>query len=203
MPIELQNAAMTMLAGYTASGIVLPGTLMNIPGNTLPPNFLWPDRTTINFGNWPELKLAYDAGILKVLPYTATPEEMTANPFSWVELEDESGLVLPDVGNLFPRSWRPNQTERIAGSKQDDAIRNITGRAYMNAISSAVANDPVGALDAVTYSSTKYAYVSGGIYYGADVILDTSWAVPTADENRPVNYAQPVAIFMGEANTNN
>ena len=73
------------------------------------------------------------------------------------------------------------------GTKEGDAIRNITGKATMNAVSSAVSDPSVGALDAViTQTTNRYSY-GGGTYYGADVVFNASWQVPTADENRPKN----------------
>ena len=80
---------------------------------------------------------------------------------------------------------------RTAGSAQEDAIRNITGQmgetlhteyytgSFYNRASTGRRNYPLGDID------------SG--FPG----LDASKVVPTANENRPVNVALPLVLYLG------
>lgn len=91
---------------------------------------------------------------------------------------------LPDLRGQFPRFLDDGaniDTGRVLGSKQEDAIRNITG-----AFSGTTGATPSGAF--LGGSSMK-----GSLYEGTSnqrmVTFDASRMVPTASENRPVNIA--------------
>jgi hypothetical protein len=193
--VELPNAASALIENYLGGGYLIAGMPIALPGDTLPPYCLWADRSFVSFANWPQLKTTYEAGLLKVLPYTATSTQKTDNPFAWIEVEDESGLILPDIGNLFARPWRPGQNTRVAGSKEADAIRNITGSFVIGSIRS---NGPSGAFYSPGTVNDDCS-ASGGAS-DSRISFDASRVVTTATENRPVNYAQPTAIFMGKSN---
>lgn len=200
LPSAGQNVTLRLEGG------LLPGTPMPLPGSCLPPNFRWADRALVLFADWPDLKAVHDAGLLDVLPADATEEDKARFPRKWVLNDRADGLFLPDIGGRFARDWRPEQTDdaqRAAGSKQDDAIRNITGQAY---ICSGVGKNYGGVL----YSATKCFSVESvaGAHNNQQVPtqqggrfsylnFNASGVVPTADENRPLNDARPVAIYMG------
>lgn len=83
------------------------------------------------------------------------------------------------------------QSNREIGSKQSDAIRNITGKMYDNHLSSM--NDTEGALVS-TVMGTAYQYIGQGTYFGLNTDFDASRVVPTAPENVVKNIAEYVCI---------
>lgn len=98
-----------------------------------------------------------------------------------------------------------NNVARQPGSKQTDAIRNITGSLSYNpttgsVMKNATAGDSVltGAFAAGTFnknnSSNSYSY---GPSSGANLEFDASRSVPTASENRPLNIGMTPAIYLG------
>lgn len=177
-----------------SGGSLLAGTPLPLPGSTLPVNFKWADRSVVLFADWPDLQAVYEAGLLDVLPANATDEDKAAQPRKWVLNGCGNGLFLPDIGGRFAREWRPGQTDdagREAGTRQGDAIRNITGEAR---IRSGVPLDESGCF--VAGPNAKIA-ASGSSASVPLLRFDASRVVPTAEENRPLNDAQPVAIYMG------
>lgn len=177
-----------------SGGSLLAGTPLPLPGSTLPVNFKWADRSVVLFADWPDLQAVYEAGLLDVLPAGATDEDKAAQPRKWVLNGCGNGLFLPDIGGRFAREWRPGQTDdagREAGTRQGDAIRNITGEARLK---SGVPLDESGCF--VSGPNAKIA-ASGSSASVPLLRFDASRVVPTAEENRPLNDAQPVAIYMG------
>lgn len=83
------------------------------------------------------------------------------------------------------------QSDREIGSKQGDAIRNITGKMYDNHLSSM--NTTEGALVS-TVMGTAYQYIGQGTYFGLNTDFDASRVVPTAPENVVKNIAEYVCI---------
>lgn len=185
---------------------LLPGTPMPLPGSRLPRNFCWADRSPILLADWPDLKEVFDAGLLDVLPADATEQEKTAQPRKWVLNAEGDGLLLPDIGGRFARDWRPGQSDdagREAGTRQGDAIRNITGQAFL---CSGGGNDFGGVLHSASSCFSAESVIGahnvkqvptqqGGRY--SYLNFDASSVVATAEENRPLNDAQPVAVYMG------
>lgn len=177
---------------------LLPGTPTALPGSTLPANYKWADRSVVLFSDWPDLQTVYSAGLLDVLPANATDEEKAAHPRKWVLNGCDNGLFLPDIGGRFAREWRPGQTDdagREAGTRQGDAIRNITGRVSTGG--SAVPGIESHGQGAFGDVGTANAAQTSGVKRNVRVDFDASRVVPTAAENRPLNDAQPVAIYMG------
>lgn len=180
-----------------SGGGLLAGTPMPLPGSTLPANYRWADRSVVLFADWPDLKTVYDAGLLDVLPAEATDADKAANPGKWVLNGCGTGLFLPDIGGRFARDWRPGQTEdagRGAGTRQGDAIRNIAGevnlytsKTWMQSGVFGKGNDTYPQCVGVSPGTTAYVATT----------FDASRVVPTAEENRPLNYARPIAIYMG------
>lgn len=84
---------------------------------------------------------------------------------------------------------------REAGSWQQDAIRNILGQlgsiwSYKNTLPGGT-----GALSWTTSGEGGFAASSEITMQG--VTFDASCVVPTAEEDRPVNVALPVILYLG------
>lgn len=115
-------------------------------------------------------------------------------------------LFDPATGaGLFLRSV--DGDARLPGSAQDDAIRNITASFSLNALAGIVLVNPTnknpsaltGAFAARSAPMKSYAMgtASSGANSTADLLFDASRAVPTAEENRPVNIGMTPAIYLG------
>lgn len=91
---------------------------------------------------------------------------------------------------------RQAKSGRALGTKEGDAIRNITGTATGNYITSNP-NSYSGALkNTIQQTSNRYGY-TGGPYWGGRIDFDASLSVPTANENRPKNIACNFYIKVG------
>lgn len=83
------------------------------------------------------------------------------------------------------------QSNREIGSKQGDAIRNITATLNNNLLS--YSNYTEGAIN-TTVAGTGYSYLGNGPYVGVNLTFDASRVVPTAPENVVKNIAEYVCI---------
>ena len=83
------------------------------------------------------------------------------------------------------------QSDREIGSKQGDAIRNITATLNNNLLSSS--NYTEGAIN-TDVVGTGYSYLGDGPYVGVNLTFDASRVVPTAPENVVKNIAEYVCI---------
>ena len=102
-------------------------------------------------------------------------------------------LDLSSCPPLF-RGWTLG-AGREAGSWQQDAIRNILGQlgsiwSYKNTLPGGT-----GALSWTTSGEGGFAASSEITMQG--VTFDASCVVPTAEEDRPVNVALPVILYLG------
>ena len=93
----------------------------------------------------------------------------------------------------FP-SWTGGG-DREAGSWQADVIRNIMGQLGSIWSYQDVLPGGTGALSWITSGEGGFAVSSKITMQGID--FDASHAVPTAAENRPVNIAVPVILYLG------
>ena len=84
---------------------------------------------------------------------------------------------------------------REAGSVQSDAIRNIDGTIYAYMLNMGNGVAPTGALGLNT--SQQGLYSTGTSGFGGEFTFDASRDVPTSNENRPANIAQPLVIYLG------
>ena len=164
---------------------------------TLPENFAWVNGDLVLFEDWPEFAAVYNAGGFSgmVLPYNADSATIAANLGKFrPNAANPTGLYLPSCGEQFFRAWGQG-AGREAGSAQGDAARNISANApYLstNQIGAQAEgafswHTLIGPLTLITYETEA----SGGLSF------ESSRVVPTAEENRPVNVALPVCIYLG------
>ena len=130
-----------------------------------------------------------------LLAYNATSATIAANLGKWrPNAANPTGLYVPKLSDQFFRAWGQG-AGREAGSAQGDAARNISANApYLstNQIGAQAEgafswHTLIGPLTLITYETEA----SGGLSF------ESSRVVPTAEENRPVNVALPVCIYLG------
>ncbi|GAB7511421.1 hypothetical protein [Bilophila wadsworthia] len=158
---------------------------------TLPEGFAWVNGDLVLFEDWPEFAAVYNAGGFSgmVLPYDADSATIAANLGKFrPNAANPTGLYLPSCGEQFFRAWTGGS--RAAGSAQGDAMRRITGAFY--AFSSAA--DGVFSTGEPLMSGTNLSQPPSD---RQRITLDSSRTVPTAAENRPVNVALPVVLYLG------
>jgi hypothetical protein len=88
-------------------------------------------------------------------------------------------------------------TTRTVGSKQQDAIRNITGES-----AGSTRHDPgqaySGALyGVIAHNNSGFQGTTSSGYSQDRIGINASLAVPTANENRPKNIGATYAIYLG------
>ena len=86
---------------------------------------------------------------------------------------------MPDLRGLFLRGHGGNSS--ALGIQQGDAIRNIKGSFGVDAMILGAS----GAFSRITWHDGGHAGIAGT----GGISFDASRAVPTAEENRPVNQA--------------
>lgn len=111
--------------------------------------------------------------------------------------ENETHVFLPNVfdengDGYFPRFI--DGVGRTVGSKQEDSIRNITGRWEQAASGQQTKGTSSGAITALGLRRGQEAEGTSGSYNGFS--FDASLVVPTAHENRPKNYGFTPAIYL-------
>ena len=159
---------------------------------TLPEGFAWVNGDLVLFEDWPEFAAVYNAGGFSgmVLPYNADSATIAANLGKFrPNAANPTGLYLPSCGEQFFRAWVGGSRE--AGSYQGDAIRTI--EAWWD--SPAYTSVGGGCAYNGNYSSGCYQTVDGAAYHTFG--FDVSKTVPTAVENRPINVALPVILYLG------
>lgn len=164
---------------------------------TLPEGFAWVNGDLVLFEDWPEFAAVYNAGGFSgmVLPYNADSATIAANLGKFrPNAANPTGLYLPSCGEQFFRAWSGGG-DREAGSWQADVIRNIMGQLGSIWSYQDVLPGGTGALSWITSGEGGFAVSSKITMQGID--FDASHAVPTAAENRPVNIAVPVILYLG------
>ena len=203
----LQAAIMSLVSGVTDPLSKTLATLEAIRkswigapryhrSTVLPPDYAWVNGDLILFEDRPEFEEVYLAGGFEgmLLEANATSEQIAANLGKFRKHPNGLGLYLPSCGEQFFRAWGQG-AGREAGSAQGDAARNISANApYLstNQIGAQAEgafswHTLIGPLTLITYETEA----SGGLSF------ESSRVVPTAEENRPVNVALPVCIYLG------
>ena len=152
----------------SSSNIV--GELKYLSFNTIPQNCLMCDGSEISRETYSEL--------FNVIGTT------------YGEGDGSTTFNIPDYRGAFLRCIGGNSES--LGIRQEDAIRNITGLQYDNVASSTYSS---GALYSVYNNSTGRLYSGGNNGRRVNIYFDASRVVPTADENRPINYAINICII--------
>ena len=164
---------------------------------TLPVGHVWANGDLALFADWPELKKIYDAGGFAgmLLAYNANSATIAANLGKWrPNAANPTGLYVPNLSEQFFRGWTSGLS-RAAGSTQGDAMRRITGligqfRWPTLITGSLLAQSGTGSgATAVTEDSV--------IKTSGTLTFDSGNVVTTATENRPVNVALPVILYLG------
>ena len=163
---------------------------------TLPENFAWVNGDLVLFEDWPEFAAVYNAGGFSgmVLPYNADSATIAANLGKFrPNAANPTGLYLPSCGEQFFRAWTGGS--RAAGSAQGDAMRRITGligqfRWPTLIMGNLLAQSGTGS-DATAVTEDSVIKTSGTLTF------DSGNVVTTATENRPVNVALPVILYLG------
>ena len=162
---------------------------------TLPENFAWVNGDLILFEDRPEFKEVYLAGGFEgmLLEANATSEQIAANLGKFRKHPNGLGLYLPSCGEQFFRAWTGGS--RAAGSAQGDAMRRITGligqfRWPTLITGNLLAQSGTGS-DATAVTEDSVIKTSGTLTF------DSGNVVTTATENRPVNVALPVILYLG------
>lgn len=135
----------------------------------------------------------------------AYPDLFTAIGTTFGSGDGVNTFHLPDLRGEFIRGFddsRGVDEDRLFGSAQGDAIRNITGD-WVSKISWSIAEESnaTGAIykkQSKQWNSTGTTAGGGGTLYG----LDASLVVPTAEENRPRNIALLACIKAFDPVTN-
>ena len=202
----LQAAIMSLVSGVTDPLSKTLATLEAIRkswigapryhrSTVLPPDYAWVNGDLILFEDRPEFEEVYLAGGFEgmLLEANATSEQIAANLGKFRKHPNGLGLYLPSCGEQFFRAWTGGS--RAAGSAQGDAMRRITGligqfRWPTLITGNLLAQSGTGS-DATAVTEDSVIKTSGTLTF------DSGNVVTTATENRPVNVALPVILYLG------
>ena len=202
----LQAAIMSLVSGVTDPLSKTLATLEAIRkswigapryhrSTALPPDYAWVNGDLILFEDRPEFEEVYLAGGFEgmLLEANATSEQIAANLGKFRKHPNGLGLYLPSCGDQFFRGWTGGS--RAAGSAQGDAMRRITGligqfRWPTLITGNLLAQSGTGS-DATAVTEDSVIKTSGTLTF------DSGNVVTTATENRPVNVALPVILYLG------
>ena len=163
---------------------------------TLPENHVWANGDLALFTDWPELKRVYDTGGFTgmLLAYNASAATIAANLGKWrPNAANPTGLYVPKLGDQFFRAW--TRGNRAAGSAQGDAMRRITGVLGNFRWPAVISGSP---LSKMTVGADATSVAEHSTMKASQLLtFDSGEAVTTAIENRPVNVAVPVILYLG------
>ena len=171
---------------------------------TLPANHVWANGDLVLFSDWPELKKVYDGGGFTgmLLAYNATSATIAANLGKWrPNAANPTGLYVPKLSDQFFRTWTGG-AGREAGSWQGDAIRELSGRIDLNRMGSAYTSEAspfsgVLQVEKDVFPGLMTPDGNSDFWMWGRASFNASRVVPTAEENRPVNVAVPVILYLG------
>lgn len=128
-----------------------------------------------------------------VISRATYPELFAVIGTTYGEGDGSTTFKIPDFRDCFLRGANGTNAEAI-GTAQGDAIRNITAGLHTNHQLGLF--DTLGASGAITLNTSLLATVTGstGNNYATGFDFDASRVVPTAIENRPVNFAVKFCI---------
>ena len=195
--VQLNNMAkgtINKIISYNASGNpilvdkpagVPVGVVMMYPSTALPDNtwiFCYGQQLTTT--DYPEL---WDFASASNNIVADLDEWQNNRPGSFYQ-ESSTVFRVPDLRNYFVRAWDgPTGPTRVVGSRQGDAIRNITGK-FPNG-NEKNNYEPSGVF--YRHATEKNSTAWDGTSHPKVICMDVSLQVPTADENRPVNIVYP------------
>ena len=148
------------------------GQIIEFPSNLIPSNTLLCDGAELSREAYPEL-----FAVINTI---------------YGEGDGSTTFNIPDYRGAFLRCTGGNAD--VLGVLQEDAIRNITGSFSLNGVAgnrpiSYYLND-IGAFGNSSYiASYVNAAMTGSSSAGNNKTFDASNVVPTAEENRPINYS--------------
>ncbi|MCL2335250.1 MAG: phage tail protein [Endomicrobia bacterium] len=173
-PREKFMAQPYALYSKTAGNGVPAGTIIAYAGTSVPDGYFPCDGTTRNSLQFPELFQAIGT------TYGG----------------DITNFALPNLAGMFLRGEGGNAAPM--GTPQGDAIRNIVGSfAYTFSAGGPVTNYPPGGV--FSFSANSFINLGNGGGNGAannaaTLVFNAATQVPTAGENRPINYAVKYCI---------
>ena len=169
---------------------------------TLPENFAWVNGDLVLFEDRPEFEEVYLAGGFEgmLLEANATSEQIAANLGKFRKHPNGLGLYLPSCGEQFFRAWTGGS--RAAGSWQGDAIRELSGRIDLSRMGSAYTSEasPSTGVLQIEKDALPGLLTSNGaseFWMWGKASFSASRVAPTAEENRPLNIALPVVLYLG------
>jgi hypothetical protein len=169
---------------------------------TLPEGFAWVNGDLVLFEDRPEFEEVYLAGGFEgmLLEANATSEQIAANLGKFRKHPNGLGLYLPSCGEQFFRAWTGGS--RAAGSWQGDAIRELSGRIDLSRIGSAYTSEasPSTGVLQIEKDALPGLLTSNGaseFWMWGKASFSASRVAPTAEENRPLNIALPVVLYLG------
>jgi microcystin-dependent protein len=162
--IGIKNGKLCYKGANLETFSVPPGTIIAFAGNKIPNGYLLCDGSELEISKYPQL-------------FEAIGTIYGGNASSRFKLPDFRGVFLRGVGG-------PNAPP--LGQNQGDAIRNIRGSLVKIA-----AGGEFSATGAFRETGTAWTFGSGNAsqYYIKAVSFDACNVVPTANENRPINYS--------------
>ena len=170
---------------------------------TLPAGHVWANGDLALFADWPELKKIYDAGGFAgmLLAYNANSATIAVNLGKWrPNAANPTGLYVPNLSEQFFRAWTGGS--RAAGSWQGDAIRELSGRIDLSRMGSAYTSEasPSTGVLQIEKDALPGLLTSNGaseFWMWGKASFSASRVAPTAEENRPLNIALPVVLYLG------
>ena len=161
----------------------------------LPDNHCWANGDLIYFNDWPELKEIYEAGGFEgmLMGWDADVETQKANLGKWrPNAAIPTGLYTPALSGQFFRNWGPDQSERPAGSWQEDTLQG-----HWHTITEDKGRKFTGYTEGGDGPGWGAGY--GNTYVQARAIIAADgYGLPrVAIETRPVNISQPVCLYLG------
>ena len=190
---------------YTQSGSVaeemeaLRLSMIGVPrywrSTELPADHCWANGDFVSFEDWPELKKVYDAGGFKgmLMAWDADEETQAANLGMWrPDAAKPTGLFTPNLSGQFFRNWGPDQSERPAGSWQEDTLQG-----HWHTITEDEGRKFTGYTEGGDGPGWGAGY--GNTYVQARAIIAADgYGLPrVAIETRPVNISQPACLYLG------